>query len=418
MPTIAHAIKQVTQRAKCSNCGTVCQLQVEQWTNSLEIQQLQLPNLRCSHCGHPWNDLPGPYADLLRDAYWAPQHYWSTAGAAEKQNLARGISLEHQAELSGYLDDLQAALMLRYARTLDTTSGSAFRAISSTADEEKFRTLDEHLRLWTAELLAMQRALISELEQMWHSYSIPVSDRDWVPKASDIIWKPLENASVRWIIEALGVSADATMWIAPKWLYYGPLEAVSIGSDDGWEATKGLLRCLCDRVERGLSLERELAFNDARRAARLASPVPRGEKQPEGPEQTIDEPEKQIERLLQLPLPQSKPVREGKTVAVLYDQLKCVRKLYRNNGWTTSQLRDRTRGFLVWEWVDRIPAPERQIFLNVQEWDDGDKFIYLQIVTLYRHAGHLRKEPSWATVRDWRKAYRQTQKNLSAKPAL
>ncbi len=418
MSKIAPAIKQVTQRVTCSNCGEECELQVQQWTNSLEIYQLQLPSFCCFHCGHAWNDLPGPYADVLRDAYWAPQHYWSTAGPAEKQNLAHGISLEHQAELTRYLDDLQAALMLRYARALDTRSGSAFRAISSAAYEEKFRTLDEHLKLWTAKLLAMQRALISELEKVWHSYGISVPDRDWVPKATDIIWKPIENASVRWIIEALGVSADATMWIAPKWLYHGPLEAVSIGSVDLWEATKGLLRCLCDKVERRLSLERGLAFNDARRAARLASPVPRGEKPPEGSEQTIDEPGKQIERLLQLPLPRSKPVREGKTVAVLYDELKCVRRLYRNNGWTTSQLRDKTGGFLVWEWVDRIPAPERQIFLNVHEWDDGDKFIYLQIVTLFRHAGHLRNEPSWATVRDWRKAYRQTQKNLSAKPAL
>jgi hypothetical protein len=310
---------------------------------------------------------------------------------------------------------LQAALMFRYTRALDTTSSSAFRAISGAADEEKFRTLEKQMRLWTAELLSMQRALISELEQVWHSYSIPVSDRDWVPKASDMIWKPIENASVCWIIEALGVSADATMWIAPKWLYYGPLEAVSIGSVDAWEATKGLLRCLCDSVQRELSLDREQAFNNARRAARLASPAHRGEKQPETPEQTMNRPEKQIERLLQYPLPQSKPLREGKTVAALYDELKCVRNLYRNNGWTTSQLCDKTGEFLVWEWVDRIPAPERQIFLNVREWDDGDKFIYLQIVTLYRHADHLLNEPSWATVKDWRKAYRQTQKNLKRK---
>jgi DNA-binding CsgD family transcriptional regulator len=280
MEIIAHAIEQVTQRAKCSNCGTVCQLQVEQWTNSLEIQQLQLPNLRCSHCGHPWNDLPGPYADVLRDAYWAPQHYWSTAGPAEKQNLAGGISLENQAELTGYLDDLQAALMLRYTRALDATSGSAFRAISSAADEEKFRTLEEHLRLWTAELLAMQRALISELEKVWHSYGISVPDRDWVPKATDIIWKPIENASVRWMIEALGVSADATIWLAPSWLFAGELQAARILNIDEWEATQNVLLSLCNLVQRKLSLQREEALNNARRKLRLRSRLPIGSPQP------------------------------------------------------------------------------------------------------------------------------------------
>jgi predicted DNA-binding protein YlxM (UPF0122 family) len=258
----------------------VCQLQVEQWTNSLEIQQLQLPNLPCSHCGHPWNDLPGPYADVLRDAYEAPQHYWSKAGPAEKQNLARGISREHQAELTGYLDDLQAALMLRYTRALDRTSGSAFRAISSAADEEKFRTLEEHLRLWTVELLAMQRALISELEKVWHSYGISVPDRDWVPKATDIIWKPIENASVRWMIEALGVSADATIWLAPSWLFAGELQAARISNIDEWEATQNVLRSLCNLVHRKLSLQREEVLNDARRKLRLRSRLPIESPQP------------------------------------------------------------------------------------------------------------------------------------------
>jgi DNA-binding CsgD family transcriptional regulator len=280
MPTIAHAIKQVTQRAKCANCGEVFQLRIERWTNSLQIQQFQLPDWPCSHCGHPWNDLPGPYAKLVRDAYEAPQHYWSKAGPAEKQNLAGGISLEHQAELTGHLDDLQAVLMLRYARALDTRSGSAFRAISSAADEEKFRTLDEHLKLWTAKLLGMQRALISELEKMWHSYGISVPDCDWVPKATDIIWKPIENASLRWIIETLGVSADATIWLAPSWLYAGELQAARISNIDEWEATQNVLRSLCNLVHRKLSLQREEVLNDARRKLRLRSRLPIGSPQP------------------------------------------------------------------------------------------------------------------------------------------
>jgi len=294
VPTIASAIKQVTQEAKCSNCGTVCQLPVEQWTNSLEIQQFRLPNLRCSHCGHPWNDLPGPYADLLRDAYWAPQNYWSTAGPAEKRNLVRGISVEDQEELTGYLDDLQAALMLRYAQALDKTSGSAFRAISSAADEEKFRTLDEHMRLWTAELLARQRTLISELEKVWHSYSIPSPDREWVPKAADIIWKPIENASIRWVIEALGVSADATIWLAPSWLYAGELQAARIlNIIDEWEATQNVLLLLCDLVQRKLSLQREEVLDDVRRKLRLRSrlpiesPQPRAQRRPKETQASI-----------------------------------------------------------------------------------------------------------------------------------
>jgi hypothetical protein len=153
MPTITPAIK-TTEKVKCSSCGEVCQVQVERWTNSVEIQELRLPNQGCSRCGHPWNDLPGPYSTLLRDAYWAPQNYWSTKGRVESQNLARGIRPKGQADLMAFLDDLHAALMLRYARALDTTSGAALRAISASANDAKFRTLDEHLKIWIAELLA------------------------------------------------------------------------------------------------------------------------------------------------------------------------------------------------------------------------------------------------------------------------
>jgi hypothetical protein len=115
---------------------------------------------------------------------------------------------------------------------------------------------------------------------------------------------------------------------------------------------------------------------------------------------------------IQIPLAMSvvsKTVREGKTVDELYRSLKTVRNLYRDNGWTASQIRNSTLRELevLWEWIDRIkPAGPRSVFLDVCEWEDGDPFIFRQIATLYSNAPHLPKKPSWSTVRDWRKAYR------------
>ena len=108
-----------------------------------------------------------------------------------------------------------------------------------------------------------------------------------------------------------------------------------------------------------------------------------------------------------------KPVREGKTVDALYEQLKKMRNLYRNNGWTYSQIRSYTHAEcrLMWEWVDRIDSARRDQFVRVDEWEDGAKFIFLQIETLYRYAPHLMKKPSWSTLRDWRKAYRRMERS-------
>jgi serine/threonine protein kinase len=39
------------------------------------------------------------------------------------------------------------------------------------------------------------------------------------------------------------------------------------------------------------------------------------------------------------------------------------------------------------------------------EWEDGDQFVFLQIAGLYQYTSHLKRKPSWSTVRDWRKAY-------------
>jgi hypothetical protein len=112
--------------------------------------------------------------------------------------------------------------------------------------------------------------------------------------------------------------------------------------------------------------------------------------------------------------PLSKPVREGETVDILRAQLRRVRTLYRDNGWTASQIRRNTESELsiLWEWVDRIPISDRGVFLEVHNWDYGDDFIYRQIRTLYTHSPHHRKRPpSPATVRDWRKQFRRDQKD-------
>jgi hypothetical protein len=100
--------------------------------------------------------------------------------------------------------------------------------------------------------------------------------------------------------------------------------------------------------------------------------------------------------------------RQGETVDTLYRQLKQVRRLYRETGKSDTQIREQTdQEFKVlWEWVERVPALDRAAFLTVSEWEDGDTFIFLKIATLYSHARHLGKNPSYATIRDWRKAYK------------
>jgi hypothetical protein len=105
----------------------------------------------------------------------------------------------------------------------------------------------------------------------------------------------------------------------------------------------------------------------------------------------------------------SKGVREGKTVDLLYGQIKRIRRLYRETGKSQSQIREMTSHELtvMWEWTDRISDPSRRSeFLKVSEWDDGDGFVFRQIATLYQYAPHLSKKPSWSSVRDWRKAFR------------
>jgi hypothetical protein len=104
----------------------------------------------------------------------------------------------------------------------------------------------------------------------------------------------------------------------------------------------------------------------------------------------------------------SKGVREGKLVCELYSQLKRIRSLYRNTGRTISQIyNDKDQEFATTrEWIDRInDQTHKAEFLKVHEWEDGDEFIFLHIAALYRYTPHLKRKPSWNTVRDWRKAY-------------
>jgi hypothetical protein len=110
----------------------------------------------------------------------------------------------------------------------------------------------------------------------------------------------------------------------------------------------------------------------------------------------------------------SKGIREGRTVELLHGQLKRIRGLYREKGWSLSQIRQNTKHDLaiVWEWIDRINDDSRRSqFQRVSDWEDGDGFIFRQIATLYSYAPHLRSKPVWSTVRDWRKAFRGYQRH-------
>jgi hypothetical protein len=105
----------------------------------------------------------------------------------------------------------------------------------------------------------------------------------------------------------------------------------------------------------------------------------------------------------------SKGVREGKTVDLLYKQLRQMRSMYRTRGLSSTQIREQTRRDLAiaWEWIDRVRDQERKsAYLDLTQWEDGARFIFLQIATLYEYAPHLKKKPTGGTVRDWRKAYR------------
>lgn len=117
-----------------------------------------------------------------------------------------------------------------------------------------------------------------------------------------------------------------------------------------------------------------------------------------------------IERQALVDAPElSKGVSEGKTVDLLHAQLKRIRRSYREEGWSPSQIRHNTAWDLavIWEWIDRISdTSHKSEFLKITDWDDGDEFIFRQIATLYEYAPHLSKKPSWSTIRDWRKAFR------------
>jgi hypothetical protein len=174
--------------------------------------------------------------------------------------------------LAQHLDDLWESVTRRFHKALQTHN-LAYRAICHAHEEDRFGAFETGLQRWRAELIALQESIINELEAMWVTYGISMDDREWVPEGLRVMWKPLQNSTLRWIVEALNVWPEATSWVAPDWLYHGNLQAIKILSVDEWASTQNLLRILCHAVETKLSLEREQALNDARRARRLSSPA-------------------------------------------------------------------------------------------------------------------------------------------------
>jgi hypothetical protein len=307
--------------------------------------------------------------------------------------------------LAEYLDDLFTDFLIRWVRRLESSSSSTLQAIRSAADEHKFQILDRHFELWCSESINLITSVIRDLAAGWAKYEVRSSPREWLTEATNIIWKVIEHSPLRWMIGTLDVWPDATVWIAPDWLY-GPLQPIRSASFDDWDATQKLLASICNRVQRRFSFAHEEALNAARRALRLASPA-RGR---EGPKQTIDDIGAGAETRSQL-FRQPKGVREGKTVDALYEQLTKVRKLYRDNGLTALEIRTEMPDFtILWEWVDLLPEVQRRSFLSLTDWDDGADFIYRQIATLYRYARRLSRTPSWTTIRNWRKQFRKSRK--------
>jgi hypothetical protein len=178
------------------------------------------------------------------------------------------------------------------------------------------------------------------------------------------------------------------------------------GEPGEMEAYEELQRDL-DRFVAQLERELDRAIDHVDRPKADERPLPAT---PEAIE-SVDE--AQAGRVLENSPPLSKGVSEGRTVEILYGQLKKIRSLYREKGWSHSQIRQVTKQefAVVWEWIDRISDESRRSeFLRVDQWDNGDGFIFRQIATLYQYAPHLSKKPGWGTVRDWRKAFHGNKK--------
>ena len=98
-------------------------------------------------------------------------------------------------------------------------------------------------------------------------------------------------------------------------------------------------------------------------------------------------------------------------MARLFEELEKLRTLYRDNALAKKELLQQTSDFIVWEWVERLPDDRKSAFLNFAEWDDNADFLYRQIATLYEHASPLSRKRSYATIKNWRKAFLEYLRN-------
>lgn len=227
---------------------------------------------------------------------------------------------------------------------------------------------------------------------------------------------PADSADLeRWLLRS--------EWQAPKWLeawikkYFGknPSTWDSLNQASAYEklTIEGTQRVL-DAIAKGFWRRLEGTLENVARTASISSASEQGPRPPVNENQVAKQsPPSEADTSSTTPTDEQEPskgVREGETVQALYTYLREVRKLYRLKGRTMSQIRKSTSEEMgvLWEWVDRISdTDQKTAFLKVNDWEDGDKFIYLQIATLYKYAPHLRtRRPSWTTLRDWRKAYR------------
>ena len=253
--------KSVQREITCI-CGEKCASEIQVTVNELEILQCWIePNVRCHRCDQHLSDVALSYTHDLRDSFLAPENYWREKGDAAKQSLSAGLDGELRVELRQHLDELNSDLHLRFARQLDSSTTSALRAISAAAEQDRFAIFDSRYKLWRDELCLLQNEEIKALAATWAAYDVALSYREWVGSAVSSFWTPLAMAPLRWIVETLGLSGDATMWIAPIWLYGANLAALRANAVDEWQPTQHLLAVLRENVNRKLAVDREASLN-------------------------------------------------------------------------------------------------------------------------------------------------------------
>ncbi|HEY6768248.1 MAG TPA: hypothetical protein VI386_26125 [Candidatus Sulfotelmatobacter sp.] len=313
--------------------------------------------------------------------------------------------------------------------------------ISVAASDEKRQVFLEQFKIWRDQLIELQETLIVDrLLPLAIEYPIIENEQMWLLEVFKQAWEPVAAGYWDWLtVVVRGHPSGVAVGAIPEWAWQlrgaprnvAPLE---MGSEKKVSTHYGHL---VHELQSDLVVYREGAIAKAFLAGKKAVPSTATLTEDEnrqsekldiearnldvatssqtkalGPALSVQELEAgthTIEAQCDDPEP-SKGVREGRTVETLYTHLKKIRSLYRQRGWSISQIRRATEGELAitWEWIDRIEDPARKSdFLRVNEWDDGDKFIFHQIATLYKCAPHLNKKPNWGTTREWRKAFRR-----------